>query len=296
MPSIHTLVPDIYDLIRKKDTGWFHEQLARDFSADLAKRLRGQLGQGPQKATLRLSGMGAKCPRALWYSIHHPERAEALPPWAEIKYSFGHILEALVITLAKAAGHEVTGEQDEIILDGIVGHRDCVIDGCTVDVKSSSSLSFNKFRSRDFSATDSFGYLDQLDGYVVGSSGDPLVRVTDKGYILAIDKQLGHMALYEHTVRPDSIRNRIALYKTIANSKSPPGCTCRTGTFGASGNEHLMFPATYNAYKFCCFPHLRVFRYGEGHKAYPEYLTKVVKLPTVPEITQRYRQFGTVIV
>src|SRR5438105_1275187 len=136
--QIETLVPDIYNLIQRKD-GWFNDELAQQFSTDLASRLKLQLGENQQRPTLRLSKMGPKCPRALWYSIHHPELGEPIPPWAEIKYSFGHILEALVITLAKAAGHSVTGEQDAVVLDGIVGHRDCVIDGCVVDVKSASS-------------------------------------------------------------------------------------------------------------------------------------------------------------
>jgi len=80
--------------------------------------------------------------KPLWHSIHTPEKAEALPAWAEIKYTYGHILEALAISLAKAAGHEVTGEQDAITVDGILGHRDCVIDGCVVDVKSANRPEF----------------------------------------------------------------------------------------------------------------------------------------------------------
>ena len=48
-------------------------------------------------------------------------------------YAFGHMIEGLAIGLAKASGHEVLGEQDEIYVDGIRGpHRDCVIDGCVV--------------------------------------------------------------------------------------------------------------------------------------------------------------------
>src|SRR6266849_6159935 len=45
--------------------------------------------------------------------------------------------------MAKAAGHEVLGEQDELTLDGVVGHRDCVIDGCIVDVKTTSRFDVN---------------------------------------------------------------------------------------------------------------------------------------------------------
>lgn len=285
MKTINTLVPDIYELVSKKD-GWFTPEIATDFSGSISRRLSEQYepsGDGESNTPrrgLRLSQMGPRCPRALWYSIHHPELAEALPPWAEIKYSYGHILEGLCISLSKAAGHSVTGEQDAVYVDGIKGHRDCVIDGCIVDVKSASSISFNKFKDGSIKDNDSFGYLDQLDGYLVGSLQDPFVTVKDKGYLLAIDKTLGHMVLYEHTIREQSIRARIAAYKDIAARDTPPPCTCETVADGKSGNVKLGFKAAYSSYKFCCFPNLRTFLYASG----PVYLTSVVRKPDVVEI------------
>lgn len=281
MKTIQTLIPDIYELMKRKD-GWFNDELAQVFSTDVARRLQASMGVERGKASLRLSQMGPRCPKALWCSIHAQDEAEPLPPWAEIKYAYGHILEALALTLARAAGHEVTGEQDELILDGIVGHRDCVIDGCVVDVKSSASRSFQKFKGTNFEQDDSFGYLDQLDGYVVASHEDPLVRVKDKGYILAIDKQLGHMALYEHTIRQESIKDRISSFKSIVARDTAPACECRTVPDGKSGNMRLDTKASYSPYKHSCFPLLRTFLYSGG----PVYLSKVVKVPDVPEITK----------
>lgn len=248
----------------------------------MAIRLEGQLGSTRGKPTLRLSQMGPKCPCALWYSIHHPELAEPLPPWAEIKYAFGHVIEALAISLAKAAGHTVTGEQDVLTVDGIAGHRDCVIDGCIVDVKSASSFSFSKFKDGSISQNDSFGYLDQLDGYLVGSLLDPLVTVKDKAYLLAIDKQLGHVALYEHNIREERIRDRIRECKRIVGLPTPPPCTCSIVPDGKSGNLKLDTIASYNNFKYCCQPLLRTFLYSDG----PRYLTKVVRVPDVPEINR----------
>ncbi|HYT41144.1 MAG TPA: hypothetical protein VEP90_02255, partial [Methylomirabilota bacterium] len=241
-----------------------------------------QFGKVTEKPSLRLSKMGPSCPRALWYSIHKPELAEPLPAWAEIKYSFGHILEALAIALAKAAGHEVLGEQDAVVVDGVVGHRDCVIDGCIVDVKSSSSRGFIKFKNGLLEKDDSFGYLDQLDGYLVGSLGDPLVRDKEHGYILAIDKQLGHMCLYEHTIREEKIRRRIEQYKGIVQRILPPVCECKTRETGKSGNVELGIRESYSPYKWGCFPQLRCFLYADG----PKYLTKVVRKPDVPEVNK----------
>lgn len=279
MPSIHTLVPDIYSTISRKD-GWFTDELAKDFSTEMGRRLQTQLGETKGPPHLRLSRMGPMCPKALWSSIHTPELAEALPPWAEVKYSFGHILEALAITLAKAAGHTVTGEQDAVSVDGITGHRDCVIDGCVVDVKSSSSRSFIKFKDKTIKEDDQFGYLDQLDGYLVGSSSDPLVTVKDRGYLLVIDKQLGHVCLYEHFLRERSIRNRISAYREIVARPVPPACECGTEPYGKSGNIGLDTKASYSAFKHVCFPNLRTFLYASG----PVYLTNVTRLPDVTEI------------
>lgn len=281
MKSIHTLIPDIYELIKKKD-GWFNDDLAKDFAAEVGRRLQEQLGAPQRTPTLRLSKMGPICPRHLWNSIHHPELAEALPPQAEIKFSYGHILEALVICLAKAAGHTVTGEQGHVTVDGISGHRDCIIDGCVVDVKSASSLSFQKFKTGAIKNDDPFGYLEQLDGYLVGSSDDPLVITKDRGYLLAIDKTLGHLVLYEHHVREQHIRQRVAEHKAIVVQADAPRCTCETVPDGKSGNIKLGTKASYSPFKYVCFPKLRTFRYASG----PAYLTTVVRKPDVQEVDQ----------
>lgn len=283
LKSIVTLVTDIHSLIKSKEEGWFDANLSRSLSEDLALRLSGQFGQKARTPTLRMSAMGPRCPKALWYSIHHPELAEPLQPWAEIKFAFGHVVEALAVTLAKAAGHEVTGEQDELKLDGIVGHRDCVIDGCIVDVKSASSISFNSFKSGEIKNRDSFGYLDQLDGYVIASRKDPLVKFKDVGYLLVIDKQLGHMTLFKHEVtdeRERTLRERIANYTRIVSLGDPPYCECKIIPVGASGNLGLDFKAGYSAFKHCCHPHLRTFLYASG----PVFLTKVTRKPDVKEV------------
>lgn len=274
MPNINTLVEDIYATISKKD-GWFTKELSESLGAEIALTLKNQLGEDRPAGRLRLSQMGPRCPRSLWYSIHQPEMAQPVEPWVEVKFSFGHILEALAITLAKASGHEVTGEQDELVLDGVKGHRDCVIDGCIVDVKSAASRSFQKFKDKSIRENDTFGYLDQLDGYMVASLDDPLVKVKDKAYLFAIDKQLGHMCLYEHHLRESSIRARVRDYKSIVERDVPPACTCGTIPDGKAGNLILDTRASYNNFKFACFPNLRTFLYADG----PRYFTKVVKRP-----------------
>lgn len=279
MASILTVVPDIYHLIKSKD-GWFTDELAKSFSEMVARRLQTHLNEDRGPPRLRLSGMGPKCPCVLWNSIHRPDLAEPLPAHAMIKYSGGHITEALAITLAKAAGHDVKGEQDEIHLDGITGHRDLVLDGCICDVKSCSPFSFEKLVEGKLISDDPFGYLDQLDGYVLGCHDDPLVKVHDRAYILGVHLVLGKLHLYEHRVRQRNIRERIALYKSIVNRSTAPKCECGTRPSGKSGNVELDVRASYSPYKWTCFPQLRAFKYADGVK----YLSEVRRTPDVPEI------------
>jgi hypothetical protein len=281
--NIHTVIQDIYQLIKTR--GWFTSELEEDHARRVAQRLRAHWAEQTEKPTLRLSQMGLRCPCALWHSIHTPELREPLPPWAEVKYAFGHDIEALAITLCKAAGHTVEGEQDVVVVDGIAGHRDAVVDGCIVDFKSSSSRGMEKFKKGSQSSLDQrddFGYLEQVDGYVVGSLTDPLVRVKDRGYLFAIDKTLGHCNLYEHYTRETHIRQRIADSKSIIALDRPPRCTCETVPHGKSGNIALGTVASYNPFKYCCKPQLRTFLYADK----PVYLVHIERLPDVAEITR----------
>jgi len=281
--SINTLIKDVYDVASREV--WFDPALAERYSNELGIRILGRLSERDRVPSLRLSQMGDVCPRSLWASIHSPSVREKFPAHTQIKFHFGDVIEAMAIALAKAAGHEVTGEQDELVLDGVIGHRDCVIDGCIVDVKSTNSLSFQKIKNGRV-AEDTFlrSYLDQLDGYVVASTNDPLVRNHTTAYIWAVDKVLGHMCLYEHRVRPDRIIQRIADYKEIVERTEPPACTCGVVSEGASGNLKLDLKASYNPYKRFCFPNLRTFYYADGKDGKVVHLVKVVREPRVPEI------------
>jgi hypothetical protein len=266
--SIYTLLPDVQKLLTTK--GWWSDEISSYFTNSISRKLRDAYSENERKSGLRLSRMGDSCPRQVWYSCHHPEYAEPLPSSAILKYTYGHIIEALALTLARAAGHQVEGEQDEITLDGVPGHRDCVIDGNIVDIKSSSTRSMAKFKdSRSFEEDDAFGYLDQIDGYVVGSSSDVVVLNKKSGFIWAIDKTLGNMVLYEHEARPSRIKERISLYRSYVGSSTPPPCNCGTRPYGGSGARALDIRASYSSYRHACFPNLRTVI----EKGRPIYLT-----------------------
>ncbi len=274
MPSIYTLTTDIQYLLTQR--GWVTDELSDQLGHGVSQRFKARFTERENRPTLRLSKMGPQCPCALWHSIHSPELEEPLPPWAQEKFFFGDIVEAQAITLAKAAGHIVEGEQDEVSVDGILGHRDCVIDGAIVDVKSCNSLSFADFKSRNVEKLHAWGYLSQLDAYLVGSLDDPKVTIKDRAYLLAIDKAMGHMYLYEHFLREQLIRDTVRRYKEIVERPSAPPCECGTLPEGSSGNIKLATKASYNSFKYACFPGIRKFIYSKG----PVYFTKVVKKPT----------------
>jgi hypothetical protein len=289
MPTIKTLIPDVQKLLETK--GWFTDDIAKEVGTETARRLQAHFNN-EHDGSIRLSKLTFECPRAYWYSVNKPELAEALPAEAMFKYAYGHIIEALAIALAKAAGHTVEGEQDAVYVDGITGHRDCIIDGVLCDVKSCSSLGFKKFKERTLAFDDSFGYLAQLDAYLAGSLEDPILKIHDRAYDWAIEKQLGKMCLYEHKFRGlEFIKRCIEECKRVAGASSPPPCTCKTELDGESGNIKLSTTASYSAFKFECFPSLRTFIYSKG----PRYLTNVSKRPTyqgqpIPEV-DRYGNF-----
>lgn len=268
--SIYQLIPDVLAFVSSQEEHEVPHTM--------------KFGKRSDPPSLRLSKMGEMCPCHLWYSIHHPELAEPLPAEAIIKFSYGHTIEALAVSLAKACGHDVQGEQDELVVDGIKGHRDCVIDGYVVDVKSCSGRMFEKFKTKTIRDDDPFGYLAQLDGYMVGSADDNCVIHKDTAFIWAIDKTLGKMVLYEHRLRRDFILQRIQRYKEIVMETNPPGCTCGTVKDGESGNFKLDVKASYSPFKKICFPSLRTFGYRNKGEFEPRFLTRVVRKPDVPEL------------
>ena len=105
--NIHTLVGDIRDVVEQER--WLTEANIEGLVGELRQGLIPQSRQEDARAFLRLSQMGEKCPCHLWHSVHTPSLREKLPASALIKFTYGHVIEALAISMAKAAGHEVTG-------------------------------------------------------------------------------------------------------------------------------------------------------------------------------------------
>lgn len=283
--SISTLVQDIEAVIKGRG-GWdktVNEYFMKTVGEAAERRLSPSTEKRPK--TLRMSNIGTPCKRKLWYYLNLPEHEQDLPAHVHLKFIYGDLIESLLISLAKAAGHTVTGEQDEVVVEDVVGHRDCVIDGCVVDVKSVSTMGFNKFKKNELRIDDPFGYLKQLTGYVYGAKDDPLVTDKKGGAFLVLDKQHGHIHLdyYDLEHELELFPSVVVAAKLMSRMPKEPHREFDPIPDGKSGNMKLPAACSYCDYKWHCHPGLRGFAYSSG----PIYLTRVAKLPAVPEFKEK---------
>mgnify|MGYP003124876073 FL=1 len=75
--------------------------------------------------TLRMSNVG-KPQRQLWFEKRDESTRGDINGSTQIKFLYGHVLEELVLMLVRMAGHDVTDEQKEVTVNGIVGHMDAL--------------------------------------------------------------------------------------------------------------------------------------------------------------------------
>lgn len=278
MAKIETLVQDIYARLDSAEP--FKEEDVSTFAKSLAAKLVNRLSEIRGATTLRLSNWASGCERQLWYKINMPETVEPLPPHVRLKFLIGDITEEVLFFLSRAAGHTVTGEQDELSIGSVKGHRDGLIDGELTDAKSASPFGFKKFATHGLGEDDSFGYLGQLESYLQSSRTDPELTRKDRAHFLALNKVSGEIVL-DTWEFPD--RDLTPLVdKKVEMLKSPriPPRGYEPEPFGKSGNMKLPTVCSYCPVKAACHPGLRAFAYASG----PVFLTVVRDLPRVPEI------------
>lgn len=251
------------------------------FATSLASVIRERLKREAREPGLRMSNIGKPCDRALWYEINLSSEKEPLRAEHYLKFLYGDILEELMLFLAELAGHEVKGRQDEQEIAGIKGHRDAVIDGVIVDVKSASSNSFKKFANGTLAENDSFGYIGQIQSYLHAGQEDEQVTDKTRAAFLVVDKTLGHITLDIHPKDENDWVETFEEKKTLVASEEIPERGFEPVPYGTSGNLSLGFNCSYCPFKRTCYPELRTFLYA--HK--PVDLVHVARLPLVPEIT-----------
>lgn len=274
--SLDTLVEDIYGVLQHCDS--IDDKKIDELATDLTKTITNRLTQDThRRLNLTLSSIG-KPLRKLWYDLKEPCEELDEPPYKQLKFLYGDIIETFILWLAKVSGHIVTDQQKEVKHHGIVGHIDSIIDGEVVDVKSCSSRSYKKFEKGTLPEDDPFGYLAQIKSY------DAETGAGHPGF-LAVDKVTGEVCLY----RPDpdfdlpDTEYIIKRCKEALDKDTPPDEKCYSDEpMGKSGNRVLSKSCTFCPYKKKCWPNLRAFNYSSGI----EYLTHVEKEPSVEEIKE----------
>jgi len=276
--NIDTLVKDIQALFDPNYQHEFDPEHVQDFGQRVANLVAQRMSEYRGKPSLRMSNLG-KDDRRLWLDINKPELGEPLTPQTYVKFLYGDILEELLLFLSKEAGHEVTGEQGTLEINGVVGHRDAIIDGVLVDVKSASSYSFKNFKSGTLADDDKFGYIDQINQYLFASQDDSLVKEKDVSAFFVIDKTNGSMCIDKHPKNDKDYSKVVDEKREMLKGPMPELCETPVPE-GKSGNEKLGIKCSYCPFKKVCYPNLRTFLYSHG----PVFLTTVKKLPRVYEV------------
>lgn len=269
--TIDTLIPDIYALFESDFE--FKEDDIKAFADDLSRHIANRVQERKGAPALRMSNLGQPCLRKLWYSINTPELGEKLDGQTRFKFLYGDILESLVLFLARAAGHTVEGDQKTLDIDGVEGHRDAVIDGVLVDVKSASSYGFKKFANHELEGSDPFGYLDQINAYLFASQDDPAVLEKRKAAFLAIDKTVGKMALDVYNSNGVDYHDKISGIRSVLVQPRPPA-RHYSELDGPGGSKKLGIECSYCSFKRECWPGVEQYNYASG----PVYYTKVGKI------------------
>lgn len=278
MKSLDTLIEDIYTLFDQKDMGpdRFDPKLFEEFGGSL-RDMMDQRFHRERKGEPRLymSNIG-KPDRQVWMDMNSKGVVEEILPHTMIKFSYGDIIEHMVLLYARMAGHTVEGEQDRVVIKDVSGRMDAVIDGVVVDVKSASTFSFKKFKDGSLlqPGNDPFGYVAQLAGYVRARTpgGD--------GAFLAVDKTTGALCLLRvpaAVLEAYDVEKRIDHMKEVVASPDAPAHCYPPVPDGKSGNMKLGVGCSYCKHKFACWPGLKMFHYSSG----PRFLTKVVREPRV---------------
>jgi hypothetical protein len=276
LANLDTLIPDLQKLLSEGVE--VPPDIAEKFGKEMSTLITERMKREPREPTLRMSSMG-KPDRQLWYEINHPELGEKLHPNTYMKFLIGDVIESVLLTLVELSGHEVKGSQDEMTLAGIKGHRDAVIDGTIVDVKSASPYSFKKFEEHLKPEGDAFGYITQINSYVHASKDDPLVTNKDEGAFLVMQKVTGDITLDKHPKTNVPMEEIFEYKKKMVQQPEPPDKCYEPEPMGKSGNMKLGVNCSYCPFKWKCHEGLRAFHYATG----PVFLTDVVNEPKVAE-------------
>lgn len=286
----HTLERDIIHVLNTGE-GWtseISEWVADDISKSLNRQFggRGETGRG-----LRLSSLGTKCERKLWFSVNWRVEPEPIPPFTYSKFIFGDITESYVLGLCKAAGHRVEGLQDAVDVCGIRGHRDCIIDGMLFDVKSAATFSFQNFTKKGVRNSDSYGYVSQLSSYLYASRNDPLLEHKEHAGFLFFDKQFGDISvrILDLSSELSNKEEEVERKKKLVEHPEPPEREYEPVYLATGSKQNPQLPTNpcgYCQHKMECWGDLHVYEHREkGNRLYFTEVNKELREETWQKLT-----------
>ena len=282
--KLDALVPDIYAMLMDKGlTPKEVAVVARSFGEECENILNEVMKEKDRGGRLRLSAIG-KPDRKQWLDYHQHGTGEPIDGPTYIKFLYGHLIEAMVVALARLAGHSVTEQQKEVEVSGVKGHIDGYVDGVLADIKSASSYGFKKFKYNELHQNDQFHYIPQLMSYAHAEGQDEIAWV-------AMDKASGELtvlrydlldqgASYSEAVAAFDPSFQVSTIKDVIASDHMPERCYEDVPDGESGNRKLDSGCHWCEYKKVCWPDLRTFQYANG----PKYLTHVNRTPRVIEV------------
>lgn len=283
MKKLENVVPDIYSLLQDLSSGTPLPLTEGEVDKVLSNMKESIMSwanpsQRNRDFTVRMSNIG-KPNRQLWYEKRDQDVSSTIDAATQIKFLYGHLLEEVVLMLVRMAGHNVTDEQKEVSVNGIMGHMDSKINGEVVDVKTASRFAFNKFKEGRLAQDDPFGYLGQLAGYEKAEG-------TNGGGFLVMNKESGELCMFipEDLDKPN-IESKINNLIPALEFDTPPELCYAPIPDGKKGNMKLPKGCAWCKYKFDCHKDsndgqgLRAFKYSKGLT----YFTKVEVEPKVEE-------------
>ena len=267
-------------------------------AAEYAMRIGGEFAKATvkrdrprEKGKLWASDLGKKCLRQHWYNFNGNDSAEKLDGHTKFKFLYGNILEEAVLYFAEEAGHTVSGLQARVEWEvvpnkwTVSGRIDAIIDGVLVDVKTTSTYGYKRYKDGITPANDSFGYLEQIGFYQHFNNFDD--NPSASGF-LWIDKGNGHIK-YTEVVPPskDHIEQAaLSIIEAVDKEEADVPRYYSPTPYGKSGNMSLPMNCSYCAHKVKCWRDsnggqgLRGFVYNQG----PVWFTEVAREPKCPEI------------
>lgn len=283
-----TLAKDIQDLFQSGTLpAGYKVEYFIDFAAEVGRHVAQAVEPSPRPPrddkTIYASELGTSCYRQLAYKIYAPDKAEPLHYSAKMKFLYGHMLESLMLLLAKLSGHEVSHEQESLEVvtpegNKIRGRIDALIDGeAVVDVKSTSPIAFDKM-TKSAVWSDSFGYVQQLGYYQ--EVFDPGVPLKNAQFLL-VNKVSGEVAQIPNQYTSTSVEGYMGNADHILGHIQVNGIKSikRKDIVHPKGLV-LNTNCSYCAFKFDCWKDsnggsgLRVFKYAKGPLFFTEVKSK----------------------